>query len=112
MDRNPVIRVSATRAPVIRFAELLDDGGRRLHVGCVMSAGEDWVEVSLPEHFQLPGELRVRFPPALGSHVVRASWRAIDRVGFTYPVGGPPHDLFAGLAGLLDPRPATLMTRR
>lgn len=108
MDRYPALR----RSIVVRFAEIVGAGGRRLHVGCVMAAGSDWVEVSLPEAFRLEGELRVRFPPSSHSHAVKAEWRSIDRVGLTYQAGGPPEELFAGLVGLLDPRPAALMPRR
>ena len=41
------------RSFVVKFAEILDEVGQRLHVGCVMAAGQDWVEVSLPEHTTL-----------------------------------------------------------
>jgi hypothetical protein len=107
MDAN-----SSLRSAVMRFAEILDEVGKRLHVGCVMAAGQDWVEVSLPEHTKLGNELHVRFPPSPESHGVNPSWRANDRVGLTYVSGGPPEDQFAGIPGLLDPRPATLRQRR
>lgn len=97
---------------VMRFAEVLDAVGRRLHVGCIMAAGQDWVEVSLPEHARLSDRLQVRFLPSSLSHDVTAGWRANDRVGFTYVHGGPPEDQFAGLPGLLDPRPASLKRPR
>lgn len=93
---------------VMRFAEIVDEVGKRLHVGCVMAAGQDWVEVSLPEHTLLGSGLQVRFLPSLLSHNVQAGWRGKDRVGFTYVSGGPPEDQFAGLPGLQDPRPASL----
>ena len=96
------------RSVIMRFAEILDEVGRRLHVGCVMAAGEDWVEVSLPERMQLGSGLQVRFPPSVHTHGVSMGWRAIDRVGFTYVNGGPPEEQFAGLSGLHDPRPAAL----
>ena len=99
---------SPLRSVVMRFAEILDEVGRRLHVGCVMAAGRDWVEVSLPEHTELGKGLHVRFLPSMVSHEVSAGWRARDRVGFTYDHGGPPEDQFAGLPGLLDPRSAEL----
>ena len=99
------------RSIVMRFAEIVDDVGKRLHVGCVMAAGQDWVEVSLPEHTSLGAGLQVRFLPSQVAHEVRAGWRARDRVGFTYSAGGPPEDQFAGLPGLLDPRPASLKQR-
>jgi hypothetical protein len=91
----------------LRFAEILDARGKRQHVGCVMAAGNDWVEVSLPEHMRLGPDLQVRFPPSTVAHGVSAGWRSEDRVGFTYEHGGPPEDQFAGLPGLLDPHPAT-----
>lgn len=100
------------RSVVMRFAELLDELGRRLHVGCVMAAGLDWVEVSVPENLELHDGLSVRFLPSNLSHSVTPGWRAIDRVGLTYTAGGPPEDQFAGLPGLVDPRPAALKIRR
>ena len=108
MDRNSQIRHNAA----LRFAELVASDGRRLHVGCVMAVGQDWVEVSLPKHFRIEGDVRVRFPPSLHAHNVRPQWRSIDRAGFTYLSGGPPEEQFAGLSGLFDPRPASLMLRR
>ena len=38
---------------VMRFAEVIDDVGKPIHVGCIMAAGQDWVEVSAPEHAEL-----------------------------------------------------------
>ncbi|WP_146256066.1 hypothetical protein [Aestuariivirga litoralis] len=93
---------------VMRFAEISDQVGKRLHIGCVMAAGQDWVEVSLPEHADLGSNLQVRFLPSDVTHEVKAGWRADDRIGFTYAAGGPPEEHFAGLPGLLDPRPAFL----
>jgi hypothetical protein len=92
---------------VMRFAEVIDAVGKRLHVGCIMAAGQDWVEVSLPEHAKLGPQLQVRFLPSLLSHEVKPCWRGSDRVGFTYLAGGPPEDQFAGLPGLLDSQPAS-----
>lgn len=97
---------------VMKFAEIIDEVGKRLHVGCVMAAGQDWVEVSLPQHTDLGANVQVRFLPSSIAHHVRAGWRAADRVGFTYTAGGPPEEQFAGLPGLLDPRPAALKTKR
>lgn len=91
----------------MRFAEIINEVGKRLHLGCIMAAGPDWVEVSLPVHTTLGSALQVRFLPVLVAHDVKPSWRALDRVGFTYIHGGPPDEQFAGL-GLLDPRPASL----
>lgn len=99
------------RSAVMRFAEILDAMGRRLHVGCVMAAGEDWVEVSLPEHTELGSGLQVRFLPSPVSHGVVPGWRANDRVGLSYVSGGPPEEQFASIPGLFDPRPAALRRR-
>lgn len=108
--------MSTYRAPiqqvVMRFAEIIDQVGKRLHVGCIMAAGQDWVEVSLPEKTAVNGDVEVKFLPSDVSHKVRAAWRGSDRIGFTYTNGGPPEEQFAGLRGLLDPRPASLMPKR
>lgn len=103
---------SPLRNAVIRFAEILDEVGKRLHIGCIMAAGEDWVEVSLPESTELGSGLHVRFLPSDLSHGVTPGWRSSDRVGFTYCNGGPPEEQFAGIPGLHDPRPAALKIRR
>ncbi len=103
---------SHLRNAVLRFAELMDEVGKRLYVGCVMAVGQDWVEVSLPAHFHLDGDLSVRFPPSLRAHDVRTGWRAADRVGLTYVADAPPAEQFAGAGNLLDPRPAVLKRRR
>ena len=100
------------RNVVMRFAEILDHVGRRLHLGCVMAAGQDWVEVSLPEHTDLGPHVQVRFLSSPVAHAVSAGWRERDRVGFTYAAGGPPEDQCAGLPGLQDPRPAALKLPR
>ena len=108
--------MQAARTPihdfVMRFAEVIDEVGHRLHVGCIMAAGQDWVEVSLPEAARLGEHLQVRFLPSQVAHDVEPGWREPDRIGFTYVEGGPPEDQFAGLPGLLDPRPASLKRRR
>ena len=96
----------------MKFAEIIDEVGKRLHVGCVMSAGQDWVEISLPENAALGSNIQVRFLPSTVAHEVKPGWRASDRIGLTYTAGGPPEDQFAGLPGLLDPRPAALKCRR
>lgn len=103
---------SPARNFVMKFAEIIDEVGKRLHVGCVMAAGQDWVEVSLPEHTALGSNVQVRFLPSPVAHEVKTGWRASDRIGFTYAAGGPPEDQFAGLPGMLDPRPAALKVRR
>jgi len=97
---------------VMKFAEIIDEVGKRLHVGCVMAAGQDWVEVSLPENTALGANVQVRFLPSSVAHEVKTGWRGNDRIGFTYAAGGPPEDQFAGLPGLLDPRPASLKIKR
>jgi len=92
----------------MRFVEIIDALGKRIHVGVVMAAGQDWVEVSLPEHTSLQPGLKVKFLPSPDAHEVDPGWRAVDRVGFTYAQGGPNSDQFAGFPGLLDPRSAAL----
>lgn len=104
--------MSVTPGFSLRFAELLNDLGKRLHLGCVMAAGEDWVEVSLPEHTRLGEGLAVRFHPSPLTHRVSESWRSVDRVGLTYVDGGPPEEQFAAIPGLFDPRPAALRRQR
>ncbi len=99
--------ISAT----IRFAELYDAKGQRIYVGCVMKAGSEWVEVSVPEHLDLKGQLWVSFPPSPTSHRARAEWRAADRIGLVYLEGGPSEEQFAGIPGLIDLRPACEMRR-
>lgn len=85
------------RSDSLYFAEVLDAGGKRLHVGCVMARGVDWVEVSLPEHLALSTDLLVRFSPSPQCHAVREDWRGIDRVGFTYVADCPDDAGFSGL---------------
>ncbi len=92
----------------MRFAEIINEVGKRLHIGCIMAAGQDWVEVSLPDRAELAEHLKVRFLPSPVSHEVNAAWRTRDRVGLTYVSGGPPEEHFAGLPGLFDPRPAAV----
>ncbi|PZF76153.1 hypothetical protein DK847_13155 [Aestuariivirga litoralis] len=96
----------------MRFAEIVHKVGRRIHIGCIMAAGQDWVEVSLPKATSVESGARVRFMPADAYHEVAVSWRTDDRVGFTYVEGGPPEEQFAGFAGLTDPRPAFLKMPR
>lgn len=103
---------SPRASAALRFAEVLGAGGQRLHVGCVMAAGTDWVEVSMPDHLALAEDLLLRFPPSLHRYAVVASWRGIDRVGFTYPAAAPAEDDVLTSSGLRDPRPAALMLRR
>lgn len=90
----------------IRFAELLDHEFTRLHIGCLMAAGPDWVEVSLPERLRLASNLLVRVLPSTVAHKVLERWRSHDRVGLVYCDGGPPEERLAGLPGLFDPRHA------
>lgn len=96
----------------MHFAEILDKSGKRLHVGCIMAAGEDWVEVSLPQQMQLPAGVSVRFWPAPLSLAVNEEWRMIDRVGFAYVDGRLPDGWFAGIPAFNDPRPASIRARR
>ena len=43
------------------FAEIVSSTGRRLHIGCVMAAGPDWIEVSVPIRLKLEDNLGVCF---------------------------------------------------
>ncbi len=95
-------------AATLRFADITNARGRRVHIGCIMSAGLDWVEVSLPDHLQVEDEVWVAFPPCQIKHRVKADWRTLDRIGFIYLEGGPAEEQFAGIPGLLDPRSAFL----
>ena len=95
---NPTF--GAGHTPPMRFAELINAAGKRLHVGCVMAVGDDWVEVSLPESFALAQDVRVRFPPSSQGHAVHEGWRRSDRVGLAYRDGGPPADQFVGFINL------------
>ena len=96
MDKHSAPRQTGASVS-LHFAEVLDAGGRRLHVGCVMARGVDWVEVSLPEHLALCTDLMVRFSPSPQCHAVREDWRGIDRVGFTYIADCPDDAGFSGL---------------
>lgn len=95
---------------VIRFVEIIDECNRRVHIGCLMGVGSDWVEVSLPERINFSSAVCVRFLPSIYAHEVSPSWRKVDRVGFIYIKGGPSEEQFVG-TGLLDPRPAYLKQR-
>lgn len=92
----------------MRFAVITNAQGQRLHVGCVMRAGTDWVEVSLPGHFALEETVWVSFSPCLTRHHVKSDWRTVDRVGLVYLDGGPTEEQFTGIPGLFDLRPACL----
>ena len=94
---------------VLLFAEIADRAGKRVHVGVIMAAGRDWVEISVPELLSLEPAGSIRFFPALLSHAVTIGWRTLDRVGLGYVNGGPPDDRFAGLPGLNNSRSAEEM---
>ena len=100
------------RTAAMKFAEIVDEVGKRLHIGCVLAAGQDWVEVSLPEQADLKPRMLVRFLPSSIAHEVKVEQRGEDRIGFTYSRGGPPEDPFAGLPGLQDPHTAAVRYRR
>jgi hypothetical protein len=97
------------RNAAILFAELVDHVGKRVHVGVIMAAGRDWVEVSVPELLNLESTQEIHFLPTLLSHTVTIGWRKLDRVGLAYVSGGPPDDRFAGLPRLNDSRSAEEM---
>lgn len=103
------LRDDLIRGAAIHFADMVDEFGKRVHIGCMMAAGRDWVEVSMPKRLDTDSIREVRFLPSLVSHAVTVGWRASDRVGFTYVNGVPPDDIFAGLVGMSDSRSATEM---
>lgn len=104
-----VLRDDLVRGAAIHFADMVDEFGKRVHIGCMMAAGHDWVEVSMPKHLNTDSIREIRFVPSQVSHAVTVGWRASDRVGFTYVNGGPPDDIFAGLVGMNDSRSVTEM---
>ena len=97
------------RDTAMLFAEIIDHVGKRVHVGVIMAAGRDWVEMSVPELLNVGATREIRFLPTLISHAVTVGWRTFDRVGLVYVGEGPPDDRFAGLAGLSDSRSAEEM---
>jgi hypothetical protein len=88
----------------MRFAEIVDKAGKRIHMGVIMAAAQEWIEVSLPETMNVGADSEVRFPPSLLAHHVAVRWRKADRVGLAYLAGGPSEEQFAGLSGLNDMR--------
>lgn len=78
-----------SHAPM-RFVELLGAHGKRLHIGCIMAHGRDWVEVSHPEKTELSAKLHLRFLPSRRLHKVELRWRREDRAAFTYAAEQPP----------------------
>jgi hypothetical protein len=95
----------------MRFAEVIDNGGQRVHVGVIMAAAQDWIEVSTPSTLNVAPAHGLRFPPSLLFHRIAVSWRTVDRVGLTYLAGGPPEEQFAGIPGLNDPRSLSHMIK-
>jgi hypothetical protein len=91
------------------FAEIIDQAGKRIHVGVIMGAGHDWVEISVPELLGLGSVGSIRLLPAMLTHAVSIGWRTLDRVGLAYVNGGPPDGKFAGLPRLNDSRSAEEM---
>ena len=71
------------------FAEIIDQAGRRVHVGVIMAAGRDWVEISVPELLNLHATQEIRFLPTLLSHAVTAGWRTLDRIECGSRQGSP-----------------------
>ena len=109
--RNKFMRVrnDLVRNAAILFAEIIDHVGKRVHVGVIMAAGRDWVEISVPELLNLEATQEIRFLPTLLSHAVTIGWRTLDRVGLAHVGGGPRDDRFAGLPKLNDSRSAEEM---
>ena len=97
------------RETAMRFVEIVDERGKRIHVGCIMAAGQDWVEVSAPGHLDLSSTGEVRLVPSLPPHAVTIGWRTMDRIGLAYVNDGPPSSWLAGLSGLSTSRSAAEM---
>lgn len=76
-------------------------------MGCVMAAGPDWIEVSVPPMLRIEGGASLRFPPSLKRYPVTPSWRTEDRAGFTFLDDRVPEEQLKRLASVLDPRPAS-----
>lgn len=95
----------------MRFAEVLGADGKRLHIGCIMAFGKDWVEVSHPARMALPSELQLRFLPSTRAHNVELGWRHEDRAGFTYPGGEPVDAEQLSEVATIDPRSIAEMLR-
>jgi len=102
------IRAGNFQVVAMIFAEILNDEGKRVHIGCIMAAGEDWIEVSVPAKAKLPQSLHVRVFPSLITHAASEKWRRLDRVGMVYVNGGPLTEQFYSVPGIYDPRPASL----
>ena len=103
------VRNDFVQSPALLFGEIIDEAGTRVHVGVIMAAGRDWVEISVPELLNLGSARNIRFLPALLTHAVTIGWRTLDRVGLAYVNGGPADDRFAGLPGLKNSRSADEM---
>lgn len=95
----------------MRFADLVDEVGKRIHIGCILAAGHDWIELSMPPETTFGPTGRVRFLPSLLTHDVATGWRDNDRVGLVYTKGGPPDEQLSGIPGLWDHRSALMMMR-
>lgn len=95
---------AASNVRSLRFAELLDADGRKMHVGCVMSFGKDWVEVSYPARAPLQSGIHLRFLPSHKVHKVDHKWRHDDRAGFTYQDVAPLDAPHVTDPDSLDPR--------
>ncbi len=54
----------------MQFAALLGEAGNKLHVGCIMDIGYNWVDLSLPLGFPLPKQLLLTFYPDQTPHDV------------------------------------------
>lgn len=104
-------RTVGTKVHSLRFAELLDVDEKRLHVGCVMAFGNDWVEVSYPTKEALQSGVHLRFLPSPKVHKIDLKWRHDDRAGFTYPDGLPSDAPQSSDPGSLDPRSAAVKMR-
>ena len=80
------------------FVQIFDEAGRRLHVGCLMAARSDWVEISAPEVLELNHAARICFFPSREMFCIYVKWRRVDRVAFGFMDARPPDELLANHA--------------
>ena len=82
----------------MRFAALFRPLGVKIHVGCVMSAGHDWIEVSLPCSMELLTSLQLMLYPSPSLYPVEERWRRANCVGLTYTAQVPAREELWGIS--------------
>ena len=81
----------------MKFAALFSRSGQKLHVGCVLSAGDDWIEVSVPPGFKTDQPLQLMLYPSEALFPVKEVWRRPDCVGLAYVAMLPTGDDLRGV---------------